>query len=416
MLSSPLPGARLLAGVALLSALLLLADSRAPARPEADAGEIARLIEQLGDDDADVRQAAQKKLGDIGEPALAALRKAAKSHLDADVRLRAIVLVRDIEKGASAPLRQFVGHTKEIRHIAVSRDGRRALTASQDNTARLWDVQTGKELRKVAGHGSFVFCTAFSPDEKQALTTGGQDKTLRLWDLADGKELRKYEGHKSYVYACAFTPDGKHVLAGGAGTDCTLRLYETDTGKEVRTYEGHTGYVWRMLLSPGGKKIATIGCNDYSFRVWDLESGKALVTGAHAHKGYVVGLAFSPDGKHLLTSGRDRAIKLWEADTGKLVRTYLGVSADGRQALTGNVEALAFAPDGKRFLAGENRLVHLFDTASGKVIHSIEVEVAPAALSVSKEAGWIYALAFVDDRHFLGAGGDAIMRLWALPR
>jgi WD40 repeat protein len=405
-----------LVGAALLCALVLLATSRSPARSETDAKEIARLIDQLGDDDLDVRKAAEKKLSDIGDLALEPLRKAVKNHLDPDVRLRALVLARAIEKGAFAPIRKFIGHAKTIRHIALSRDGKRALTSSDDMTVRLWDVQTGKELQKLSGHTSFAFCVAFSPNEKQAVSTGCSDQTVRLWNLQDGKEVRKIVSPKGMAYGCTFTPDGKHVLVGGAGADCSLRLFEIESGKEVRNYEGHTGYVWGLLLSPDGKKVATIGCNDYSFRIWDLETGKTLVTGAHAHKGYVVGVAFSPDGKHLLTSGRDMTIKLWEVDTGKLVRTYLGISTNGKQVLTNNVESLAFSPDGKRFLAGEDRFVHLFDTASGKVVHSIEVEVDPAAIKANKEAGWICALAFVDARHALGAGGDGIMRLWGLPR
>src|SRR5262249_54031956 len=151
------------------------------------------------------------KLADIGEPALEQLRKAAKEHLDADVRLRSIVLVRAIEKGAFGEIRKFVGHTGHIRHIAVSRDGKHALTASMDNTARLWDIDNGKELKKLAGHTSWAWTVAFSPDEARVLTSGSLDKTMRLWDLQDGKEVRKYEGHTGRVYGAAFSPDGKHV-------------------------------------------------------------------------------------------------------------------------------------------------------------------------------------------------------------
>jgi WD40 repeat protein len=392
-----------LLGPALLSAAFLLLTNPAPARSEPDAKEIAKLIEQLGDDELDTRKAAEKKLADIGEPALAQLRKAAKEHLDADVRLRSIVLVRAIEKGAFGEIRKFVGHTGHIRHIAVSRDGKRALTGGMDNSARLWDIDTGKELKKLTGHTSWVWSVAFSPNETHALTAGSLDKTMRLWDLQTGKEERKYEGHTGRVYGAAFSPDGKHVLSGGSEKigaeekNSNLRLYEIDTGKEVRKYEGHTGWVWKVLFSPDGKRIASAGCNDYSFRIWDTDSGKPLVIGTKAHNGFVVGIAFSPDGKHLLTSGRDLTVKLWEVETGKLVRTYTGT--------TDNVEALAFSKDGKRFLAGENKVVHLFDTESGKILHRFE-----------DHTDWVYAVAFVDGRRALSAGADNMMRLWGLPR
>jgi WD40 repeat protein len=394
--------ARLL-GLLLFCASVLLLTLPAPAQSEPDVKQIGKLIEQLGDDELDTRKAAEKKLADIGEAALPQLRKAAKEHLDADVRLRAIVLLRVIEKGAFGEIRKFVGHTGNIRHIAVSRDGKRALTAGMDNTARLWEIDTGKELKKLTGHTGWVWSVAFSPDEKQALTSGSLDRTMRRWDLQDGKEVRKYEGHTGRVYGAAFSPDGKYVLSGGTEKigaeekNSTLRLYEIDTAKEVRKFEGHTGWVWKVAFSPDGKKIASAGCNDYSFRIWDTETGKPLIVGANAHKGYVVGIAFSPDGKQLLTSGRDQSVKLWDVETGKLIKTYTGT--------TNNVEAVAFSSDGKRFLAGENKLVHLFDTESGKILHRFE-----------DHTGWVYAVAFVDARRALSAGEDNTLRLWGLPK
>ncbi len=203
------------------------------------------------------------------------------------------------------------------------------------------------------------------------------------------------------VYGAAFTPDGKYVLSSGGDADTTLRLYETDTGKQVRQYPGHTGWVWKVVFSPDGKKIASAGCNDFSFRIWDTESGKPLLLGANAHKGNVVGIAFSPDGKHLLTSGRDGTVKLWDVDTGKLLRTYTGA--------TYNVEAVAFSKDGKRFLAGESKCVHLFDTESGKIIYRFEFDAKP-------EEGDVFAVAFVDNRRALCGGNDNILRLFGVPR
>ncbi len=286
-----------------------------------------------------------------------------------------------------------------------------------DTTVRLWDLDTGKELKTLRGHTSWVWTVAFSPDEKYALSAGSLDKTLRLWDLDTGKEVRKFESttvlpagstKKVRVYGADFSPDGKYVLSSEADGNCILRLYETNTGKEARTFEGHTGWVWKAIFSPDGKKIASAGCNDYSFRIWDVESGKALVVGEKAHQGYVVGIAFSPDGKHLLTSGRDHEIKLWEVETGKLVRSYTGA--------TTNVESLAFSKDGKRFLAGEHKLVHLFDTESGKILHRFE-----------DHTDWVFAVAFLDGRRAVSGGGRAkpedahqpggnFLRIWGLPR
>ena len=81
---------------------------------------------------------------------------------------------------------------------------------------RLWDLATGREIRKLEGHSDAVNSVAFSPDGKTALS-GSEDNTLRLWDLATGREIRKFEGHSGAVSSVAFSPDGKTALSGSDG-------------------------------------------------------------------------------------------------------------------------------------------------------------------------------------------------------
>lgn len=364
---------------------------------EVDLKQVGKLIEALGDDDVDIRRSAMQKLEQMGEPVLVQLRKAAKDHPDADVRLRAIMLQRTIERTYFGEIRRFTGHTGHIRSIAVSKDGKKVLTGSMDHTARLWDIETGKELQLFKGHTSWVWSVAFSPDEKEVLTSGALDKTLRLWTI-EGKEIRKFEGHAGWTYGADISPDGKYVVSSEAKDGMAIRLFEAKTGKELRKLEGHTGYVWRVAFSPDGKKIGSICFNDKSFRIWDVETGKALVIGANAHETAVVGMAFSPDGRYLLTSGRDLSCKLWEVETGKLVRKYTGMGD--------HVEAVAFSPDGKRFLAGENKLVHVFDTETGKILHRFE-----------DHTDYVYAVAWVPDgKRALSGGADNLLRLWGVPK
>src|SRR5262245_55962068 len=373
---------------------------------KATKAEIAKMIEQLGDDDVDVRRAAEKKLVGEGEGVLPAIRKAARDHTDPDVRLRCIVLCSTLIKKLYGEVRKYTGHTGAIRHIAVSKDGKRVLTGGMDNIVYLWDVNKEKPLQKMTGHTSWAWQVGFSPDEKKAISSGGMDKTLRLWDLSNGDELKKFEGHTARAYGAAFAPDGKHVASGGAGDDCTVRLWDVKEAKEVKKLTGHTGWIWKVVYSADGKRLASAGCNDYSFRVWDVEdpeNAKELFVVNKAHEdGFVVGIAFTPDGKQVLTSGRDSTVKLWSATDGKLARTYTGVGD--------NVEAIAFSKDGKRFLAGENKIVHVFDTTSGKIIHRFE-----------EHPDVVYAVAFLPDGKALsagagGAGNDFTMRLWNVPK
>jgi WD40 repeat protein len=409
---TPLPNwlARRLLVLALLAGLTALAAGLALAQGDdkKDDKKISKLIDDLGSDDDETVKKAEKALLAVGEAALAPLQKAAKDHPDADVRLRAIVLSKAVARGAFRELKKMTGHTGWIRSIAVSKDGKRALTGSQDHTMRLWDLDKGTEIKKFTDQKSWTWQVCFSPDEKHALTSTGAEKPqgrLLLYDIDSGKKMREYTGFPLWTYAADYSPDGKYVLGSEAGRSeedqggkNSLRLFDADSGKFLREFVGHTGYVWRACFSPDGKKIASVGANDQTFRIWDPESAKCLVTGKDAHDGNVVGLAWTPDSKYVLTSGRDRTCKLWDADTGKLAKTFTGFSDD--------IEAVAFSKDGKRFLAGDVKVVHVVDVDSTKIVHRFE-----------EHTDLVLAVAFLPDgTRALSGGRDNTVRLWRVPK
>src|SRR5437899_113337 len=127
----------------------ILAGTGARAAPDAD--EIKKLIDRLGDDKAKVRQEASKKLEEIGEPALSALRAAAASHAEVDVRLRATVVASAIHKKLYGEVRRFTGHNGWVFRVVVSRDGKQAVSVG--DTIRVWDVATGKLVRSFGQGG-----------------------------------------------------------------------------------------------------------------------------------------------------------------------------------------------------------------------------------------------------------------------
>ena len=117
---------------------------------------------------------------------------------------------------------QLVGHGGFVKSVAVSKDGRTAITAGFDYRLILWDLADQSELRDFQGHEAPVNSVAFLADGRRAVSSG-DDGTLRLWDLASGALLHTFEGHEGKVAEVAVSPDGR--LAASAGWDRSVRLW-----------------------------------------------------------------------------------------------------------------------------------------------------------------------------------------------
>ncbi len=240
----------------------------------------------------------------------------------------------DIETGKE--LRQFIGHTYSITSVAFSSDGHRAISGSLDNSLILWDIETGEKLQQFTGHAARVVFVAYSPTGRTVLSGSYYDKTLRLWDVMTGKELWQItEG----VRSAAFSPDGEMILSGG--NDHHLHLRDSITGKEIRIFSGHTGIVHGVAFSPDGKN-ALSGSEDLSIRLWDISTGKELrrFTG---HTETINSVAFSPDGKTFLSASNDQQIILWDIETGQEIVHLLGHSK--------GIRSVTFSPDGHMALS-----------------------------------------------------------------
>jgi WD40 repeat protein/serine/threonine protein kinase len=264
---------------------------------------------------------------------------------------------------AAVPSRRFEGHTGPILCLALSREGRLALSGSVDRTVRLWDVASGREQRRFEGHSDEVAAVAFSHSGKKAVSGGG-DRSIRLWDVNTAHELGCWWGHTDKVQSLALSWDDQFVVSGSH--DGTVRLWDVAKGVEVRSLQGHKGWVTSVAISRDGRTILS-GGNDGTVRIWDLPSGKQLHC-LEGHMREVYSVAFAPDGRRAVSGGNDRTVRIWDVEGGKELHR-----------LDGHVNAIvcvAFAADGRQVFSASSqyqvidKTLRIWDAASGRELGS----------------------------------------------
>jgi len=171
-------------------------------------------------------------------------------------------------------VRTLEGHSGIVSGVIVTPDGKCAVSASMDDTLRVWDLETGVALRTLEGHSDWVRGVAVTPDGKRAVSASW-DNTLKVWDLESGVAVRTLEGHSDWVTGVAVTPDGE--LAVSASYDKTLKVWDLRTGATLRTLAGHTRSVAAAAVTPDGKR-AVSASNDKTLKLWDLQTGDVLAT------------------------------------------------------------------------------------------------------------------------------------------
>jgi len=338
------------------------------------------------------------------------------------------------EKPLSFIVLEHTGH--HVLSAAFSPDGKKVVTTGLMNkVARIWDADSGRELRKLE-HTEYVLFANFSPDGKKIVT---KDTTVRIWDADSGRELRKLE-HTVSVGSVGFSPDGKRIVT--ASDDQTARIWDTDSGKELQKFVGHTGSVGSVTFSPvgsvgfspDGKRIVTAS-DDQTARIWDTDSGKELQK-LEGHIERVFTAAFSPDGKKIVTASRDKTARIWDADLGKELKkleagnfvSFAVFSPNGKKIVTctptttqiwdadsgkelkewneraGNVQSAILSPDGKKIVTCVFLTPRIWDTDSGKELKKLEGHTS-----------FIKSAAFSPDgKKIVTASDDQTARIWTL--
>jgi WD40 repeat protein len=249
-----------------------------------------------------------------------------------------------------------------LNHISWSPDGKRIATASDDDTAKIWEVKNGKLLYNLVGHNYRVNYVDWSPDGNK-VATSSIDFTAKIWDVNTGQLLHNL-GHLGYVNNVSWSPDGSKVAT--AGFDETAKIWDVNTGQLLHNLRVETFKVNHVSWSPDGSKVAIAInenlVNDVTAKIWNAQTGQLFIN-LTGHEDNVNHISWSPDGSRVATSSNDKTARIWNAQTGQLLHT-LGHLRD--------VNNVSWSPDGSRVATSSNDgTAKIWDVNNGQLLNTL---------------------------------------------
>lgn len=331
--------------------------------------------------------------------------------------------------------RKYSGHTHWVRTVIISPTRQYVTSGSEDNTVRIWKLETGETVKVLRGYDRRIRSLAFSPDESY-LATSGDDSTVVLWDTKTWQRAGTYTGsfeerrfrevvfdalgkiliaanqngqiyfwdvgkdpelRNSHMMDCqetlvrtiAIHPNGQIIASGG--DDGIVRLYQFPSGELIYELPGQTNWIRKIIFSSDGELIAC-STEDGKVQVWSLENRERLNL-FDEHDGRVWEIAFAPDGKTIVSGSDDQQIKLWNLAANRCVTTLKGYTC--------KLRAVAFSPDGKWLAsAGDDQIIRLWNMEADNCWNELPGHIGRVwSLSFYREqSGKLYLISGSDDR------------------
>ncbi|KAF8642466.1 hypothetical protein AX16_009467 [Volvariella volvacea WC 439] len=294
---------------------------------------------------------------------------------------RSASVVDWIPKGQ--PRHSLAGHRATINRVAFHPIFSIIATASEDSSIKIWDWETGELERTLTGHTRDVKDVDFHP-QGTYLVSASSDLTIKLWDTSAwdqrGYSAQSLHGHDHTISSARFLNNGDFVVS--ASRDKTIKIWEVATKFCVRTIMAHDEWV-RYVVPSFDDRLLVSCSNDHTARVWDYKLG-SMKSELRGHDRQVEVAVFAPTntyqyirellsiqdnndepGLYVFTGARDNLIMLWEAHSGRHLKTFIGHD--------GWIRGLEFHPTGKFLIsASDDKHMRVWELATGRCTKTIE--------------------------------------------
>lgn len=290
------------------------------------------------------------------------------------------------------------GHLKDITLFVMSKDGRLAVTADEDENNFIWDLSSGALVRDIGKPEAVrinVVTAAFSPETSQLLWARRGKIMPVLWDVESGRRIgvlsSREKGHKDAIVSIAYSSDGRYIATGDS--QGIVVIWNRADRSVVRRIKTHSGEVHFMVFIPGKNELATAG-DDGAVRLWGATGTEALATLLEPSDTSVTGMICSSDGQVLYAALEDMTIKGWTVPLRRLRGT---LEFNNRI-----INSIALSPDGDFMaIAEEDESIRLWDIHEGKTSWKAELDDSVTQLSFSPNGKRLYS-----------TGGDNWIREW----
>lgn len=239
----------------------------------------------------------------------------------------------------------------EVNSLAFSPDGQTLIGGGADSNLKVWHIGAKDLIDILEEHKGAVRCVAFSPNG-QTLASGGDDRKISLWNRRKREAFTNLSWGDSVPHSLTFSPDGQLLASGSYRKIKVWRLedenvFRTPKAKLLHAITAHSHIVsavaFSSIASPG--KTLVSGSRDRTIKLWNLETGELIRT-LNGHTGAIYSIALSSDGQTIASGSEDKTVRLWHLETGELLSTFTGHSEQ--------VNAVAFSADGQTLISGSH--------------------------------------------------------------